>query len=140
MQIMQINASMKVYLCLHIFTGIDYSKVMQLETIIVFIVLVFYKIKKFAYYIIFCSMGWLRLLYHCLMSHPEVAAEVAHAATPTCNLLNTCTSLLISPTAALYAAKIESVLLKLGLSSVEIGLALINNILRNQAQCTGRGK
>lgn len=86
------------------------------------------------------SMGWLRLLHHCLMAHKEVEGDVARAAAPTCNVLNTCTSLLVSPATSLYATKIEAVLLRLGLSSVEIGLALIDNILRNPSQYGDRGK
>ncbi|XP_070181060.1 dual E2 ubiquitin-conjugating enzyme/E3 ubiquitin-protein ligase BIRC6-like isoform X3 [Littorina saxatilis] len=87
-----------------------------------------------------CSMGWLRLLHHCLMAHKEVEGDVARAAAPTCNVLNTCTSLLVSPATSLYATKIEAVLLRLGLSSVEIGLALIDNILRNPSQYGDRGR
>lgn len=86
------------------------------------------------------SMGWLRLLHHCLLAHKEVQQDVALAATPTCNLLNTCTSLLVSPATSLYAAKIESVLLRLGLSSEEIGLALIDNVLRNPVLYGDRGE
>nr|KAG5700866.1 hypothetical protein BaRGS_012273 [Batillaria attramentaria] len=84
-------------------------------------------------------MGWLRLLHHCLMAHEDVQQEVAQAAAPACNLLNTCTSLLVSPATSLYASKIEAVLLQLGLSSVDIGLSLINCILRNPAHCRERG-
>ena len=86
------------------------------------------------------SMGWLRLLHHCLLAHKEVQQDVAQAATPTCNLLNTCTSLLVSPATSLYAAKIESVLLRLALSSEEIGLALIDNVLRNPVLYGDRGE
>jgi baculoviral IAP repeat-containing protein 6 len=85
-------------------------------------------------------MGWLRLLHHCLLAHREVQTDVARAAAPTSNLINTCTSLLVSPATSLYAAKIESVLLRLGLSSVDMGLALIHNILRNPAQGGNSGK
>ena len=56
---------------------------------------------------------------------------VAEAAAPTQSLLNTCTALLVSPISAMYAPTIESVLLKLGLHSGEMGLALIDNLLRN---------
>ncbi|KAL8592605.1 hypothetical protein ACOMHN_026535 [Nucella lapillus] len=84
------------------------------------------------------SMGWLRLLHHCLLAHEEVQQEVASAAASICNLVNTATSLLVAPAVSVYTVMIESVLLCLGLSSVDLGLGLINNILRNPAQSGGR--
>ena len=56
---------------------------------------------------------------------------VAAAAAPTPNLLVTCTALLVSPSAHLYTNNIEAVLLKIGLHSTEIGLVLIDHLLRN---------
>ena len=77
------------------------------------------------------SIGWLRLLHHCLTQCDCVAGDVAAAAAQTDNLLVTCTALLVSPSATLYTASIEAVLLKIGLHSTEMGLALIANLLRN---------
>lgn len=81
----------------------------------------------------------MRLLHHCLMSPKEVQIDVTRAAASIRNLLNTAVCLLVSPTASHYAAKIETVLLRLGLSSLDMGLAVIENILRNPAQCSDRG-
>ncbi|KAK6180714.1 hypothetical protein SNE40_008714 [Patella caerulea] len=75
------------------------------------------------------SVLWVRLLHHCLsMSGNEEGAAVAASQTP--YLLQTCVSLLVSPSACLYNSKIEAVLLKIGLLSTELGLQLINFILR----------
>lgn len=71
------------------------------------------------------------MLHHCLTAHKEKGDRVAAAAAPTPNLLNTCSALLVSPLSSLYASNIETVLLRMGLHSVEMGLALIDNILRS---------
>ena len=77
------------------------------------------------------SIGWLRLLHHCLTQVEDSQEAVAAAAAPTTNLLVTCTALLVSPSAGVYATSIESVLLKIGLHSTEMGLALIDNLFRS---------
>ncbi len=77
------------------------------------------------------SIGWLRLLHHCLTQCESTSAEVAAASGPTPNLLVTCTALLVSHSAVLYATNIESVLLKIGLHSTDMSLALLDHILRN---------
>ena len=59
--------------------------------------------------------------------------EVARAAAPTPHLLPTCTTLLVSPSALVYANNIEAVLLKIGLHSSHMGLGLIDHLLRNTA-------
>ncbi|XP_013417535.1 baculoviral IAP repeat-containing protein 6 [Lingula anatina] len=77
------------------------------------------------------SIGWLRLLHHCL-SHVEAMAEpIAAAAAPTPHLLSTCTALLVTPATSIYSSNIEAVLLKIGLHSTDMGLALLDNLLRN---------
>ena len=79
------------------------------------------------------SVGWLRLLHHCLAKcENEISSQVAGAAARTSGLLVTCTALLVSSSAVqLYATNIEAVLLKIGLHSNEMGLVLIEHILRN---------
>ncbi|XP_053374356.1 baculoviral IAP repeat-containing protein 6-like [Mercenaria mercenaria] len=42
------------------------------------------------------SVGWIRLLHHCLVSQKEMEKMVAEAAAPTRGLLNTCTAQLVS--------------------------------------------
>ncbi|XP_041353670.1 baculoviral IAP repeat-containing protein 6-like isoform X2 [Gigantopelta aegis] len=79
------------------------------------------------------SVGWVRVLDHCLSSQGDTQDAVAAAAAPTPNLLGTCTSLLMSSMALLYSPQIEAVLLKIGLHSKAMGLALIDNILRSPA-------
>lgn len=86
------------------------------------------------------SIGWLRLLHHCLTQCEETGDHVAEAASPTPNLLVTCTALLVSPSSIVYAANIEAVLLKIGLHSTGMGLSLIDHLLRNSiggSQSTG---
>ena len=82
-------------------------------------------------------MGWLRLLHHCLTHCEAVQNLVAMAATPVQPLLMTCTSLLLSPGVNLYVNHIEAVLLKLGLHSADMGLGLIDHLLRNTQSITG---
>lgn len=77
------------------------------------------------------SVRWIRLLHHCMTAHKEVENLVAAAAACTPNLLNTCSALLVSPMSNVYAPNIENVLLNLGLHSINMGLALIDNILRS---------
>ncbi|KAK3576772.1 hypothetical protein CHS0354_014586 [Potamilus streckersoni] len=77
------------------------------------------------------SVGWVRLLHHCLTSRRELEDKVAEAAAHISGLLNTCTALLISPTSGMDIPHVETVLLKLGLHSGEMGLALIDNLLRS---------
>ena len=56
---------------------------------------------------------------------------VATVAAPIPDLLVTCTALLVSPSSIIYFTNIEAVLLRIGLHSTEIGLALIDSLLRN---------
>ncbi|XP_067680641.1 baculoviral IAP repeat-containing protein 6-like isoform X2 [Haliotis asinina] len=83
------------------------------------------------------SIGWIRLLHHCLTAFDDVEDRVAAAAASTPNLLTTCASLLVSPTAVIYTPKIEAVLLKIGLHSLPMGLALIDNILSSPPLARG---
>ena len=85
------------------------------------------------------SIGWIRLLHHCLVSQKEMKSQVAEAAAPTRGLLNTCTALLVSPVSSVYSPTIEAVLLKLGLHSGELGLTLIDNMLRSSSAATDHG-
>ncbi len=77
------------------------------------------------------SIGWLRLLHHCLMHCLEVQEQVAMAAAPIPHLLTTCTALLMSTSASVYAPNIEAVLLEIALYSPEMGLGLIDLVLGN---------
>jgi len=77
------------------------------------------------------SVGWLRLLHHCLTSSEACTHAVAAAAAPTPNLMVTCTALLTTASTGVYAANIEAVLLHIGLFSTEMGLHLIDNLLRS---------
>lgn len=86
------------------------------------------------------SVGWIRLLHHCLVSQKEMETLVAEAAAPTQGLLNTCTALLVSPISTVYSPTIEAVLQKLGLHSGELGLALIDNILRSNTGVSDNGE
>ncbi|XP_030643061.1 baculoviral IAP repeat-containing protein 6 [Chanos chanos] len=79
------------------------------------------------------SIGWLRLLHHCLTHVSELEAMMASAAAPTANLLQTCAALLMSPYCGMHSPNIESVLVKIGLQSTRIGLKLIDILLRNCA-------
>ena len=57
------------------------------------------------------SVGWLRLLHHCLYEGGgQMADDVALAAAPTPHLLATCTALMLSPGASgFYDRNIEQV-------------------------------
>ncbi|KAI8505639.1 Baculoviral IAP repeat-containing protein 6 [Branchiostoma belcheri] len=79
------------------------------------------------------SVGWLRLLHHTLTHIQEMEGLIATAAAPTPSLMTTCVALLLSPHAGVYACNIEAVLLKIGLHSTEMGLALIDILLRNNS-------
>ena len=83
------------------------------------------------------SIGWLRLLHHCLSQCEEIEQEVSRSAAQTPQLLLTCTTLLLSPSAIVYANNIEAVLLKIGLHSAAMGLSLIDQLLRNSSALTG---
>lgn len=85
-------------------------------------------------------MGWMRLLHHCLTAHDDMQDLVAAAAAPTPNLLNTCTALLVSSAVSTFAPDIDTVLLKLGLHSAEMGLALVDNMLRSTSSLNVAGK
>uniref|UniRef100_A0A3Q2D0E3 Baculoviral IAP repeat containing 6 n=1 Tax=Cyprinodon variegatus TaxID=28743 RepID=A0A3Q2D0E3_CYPVA len=77
------------------------------------------------------SIGWLRLLHHCLTHVGDLEAMMASAAAPTANLLQTCAALLMSPYCGMHSPNIEAVLVKIGLQSTRIGLKLIDILLRN---------
>ncbi|XP_072565882.1 dual E2 ubiquitin-conjugating enzyme/E3 ubiquitin-protein ligase BIRC6 isoform X5 [Paramormyrops kingsleyae] len=79
------------------------------------------------------SIGWLRLLHHCLTHVSDLEATMAGAAAPTANLLQTCAALLMSPYCGMHSPNIEAVLVKIGLQSTRIGLKLIDILLRNCA-------
>ncbi|XP_029691286.1 baculoviral IAP repeat-containing protein 6 isoform X2 [Takifugu rubripes] len=79
------------------------------------------------------SIGWLRLLHHCLTHASDLEAMMASAAAPTANLLQTCAALLMSPYCGMHSPNIEAVLVKIGLQSTHIGLKLIEILLRNCA-------
>ncbi|XP_078504877.1 dual E2 ubiquitin-conjugating enzyme/E3 ubiquitin-protein ligase BIRC6 isoform X4 [Lissotriton helveticus] len=79
------------------------------------------------------SIGWLRLLHHCLTHISELESMMASAAAPTANLLQTCAALLMSPYCGMHSPNIEAVLVKIGLQSTRIGLKLIDILLRNCA-------
>ncbi|XP_062375823.1 baculoviral IAP repeat-containing protein 6 isoform X2 [Sardina pilchardus] len=79
------------------------------------------------------SIGWLRLLHHCLTHVSDLEALMASAAAPTANLLQTCAALLMSPYCGMHSPNIEAVLVKIGLQSTTIGLKLIDILLRNCA-------
>ncbi|GCB61656.1 dual E2 ubiquitin-conjugating enzyme/E3 ubiquitin-protein ligase BIRC6 isoform X1 [Scyliorhinus torazame] len=79
------------------------------------------------------SIGWMRLLHHCLTHISELEAMMASAAAPTANLLQTCAALLMSPYCGMHSPNIEAVLVKIGLQSTKIGLKLIDILLRNCA-------
>ncbi|XP_054979504.1 baculoviral IAP repeat-containing protein 6 isoform X9 [Sorex araneus] len=79
------------------------------------------------------SIGWLRLLHHCLTHISELEGLMASAAAPTANLLQTCAALLMSPYCGMHSPNIEVVLVKIGLQSTRIGLRLIDILLRNCA-------
>ncbi|XP_067844789.1 baculoviral IAP repeat-containing protein 6 [Heptranchias perlo] len=79
------------------------------------------------------SIGWMRLLHHCLTHISELEAMMASAAAPTANLLQTCAALLMSPYCGMHSPNIEAVLVKIGLQSTRIGLKLIDILLRNCA-------
>uniref|UniRef100_A0A8B9K1H4 Baculoviral IAP repeat containing 6 n=1 Tax=Astyanax mexicanus TaxID=7994 RepID=A0A8B9K1H4_ASTMX len=82
------------------------------------------------------SIGWLRLLHHCLTHVSDLEAMMASAAAPTANLLQTCAALLMSPYCGMHSPNIEAVLVKIGLQSTRIGLKLIDILLRN---CSASG-
>ncbi|XP_054605954.2 dual E2 ubiquitin-conjugating enzyme/E3 ubiquitin-protein ligase BIRC6 isoform X4 [Nothobranchius furzeri] len=79
------------------------------------------------------SIGWLRLLHHCLTHVGDLEAMMASSAAPTANLLQTCAALLMSPYCGMHSPNIEAVLVKIGLQSTRIGLKLIDILLRNCA-------
>ncbi|XP_041105893.1 baculoviral IAP repeat-containing protein 6-like isoform X2 [Polyodon spathula] len=79
------------------------------------------------------SIGWLRLLHHCLTHVGDLESMMASAAAPTANLLQTCAALLMSPYCGMHSPNIEAVLVKIGLQSTRIGLKLIDILLRNCA-------
>ncbi|XP_056669227.1 baculoviral IAP repeat-containing protein 6 isoform X17 [Monodelphis domestica] len=79
------------------------------------------------------SIGWLRLLHHCLTHISDLEGMMASAAAPTANLLQTCAALLMSPYCGMHSPNIEAVLVKIGLQSTKIGLKLIDILLRNCA-------
>ncbi|KAI5102813.1 baculoviral IAP repeat-containing protein 6 isoform X13 [Silurus meridionalis] len=79
------------------------------------------------------SIGWLRLLHHCVTHVSDLETMMASAAAQTANLLQTCAALLMSPYCGMHSPNIEAVLVKIGLQSTRIGLKLIHILLRNCA-------
>ncbi|XP_063222017.1 baculoviral IAP repeat-containing protein 6 isoform X2 [Bacillus rossius redtenbacheri] len=80
------------------------------------------------------SLGWLRLLHHCMGSPaPHLASLVMGSAARVPNLLEACCGLLLIPAPApsLFTPHLEKVLLRLGLHSRALGLRLILTLLRN---------
>lgn len=61
----------------------------------------------------------------------DLQKDVTQAAVSTPDLLVTCTTLLMTSSAVIYANSIESVLLTIGLHSTAMGLALLDHLLRN---------
>lgn len=90
-------------------------------------------LKYLIFLSLFLSIGWLRLLHHCLTHVSDLEAMMASAAAPTANLLQTCAALLMSPYCGMHSPNIEAVLVKIGLQSTRIGLKLIDILLRNCA-------
>uniref|UniRef100_UPI00358FA005 baculoviral IAP repeat-containing protein 6 n=1 Tax=Myxine glutinosa TaxID=7769 RepID=UPI00358FA005 len=82
------------------------------------------------------SIGWLRLLHHCMTHVAELEGSMASAAAPTANLLQTCAALLVSPYCGMHAPSIEAVLIGLGLQSTSMGLRLVHTLLRDGSSCT----
>lgn len=83
----------------------------------------------------------MRILHHCLLnSSDDIQSTVAHTAAVTPNLLATCTSMLVHPLIGVHAPKIETILIKLGLSHNNIGLSLIDIILRQPSRTGEMGK
>lgn len=64
---------------------------------------------------------------------------MAQAASQCCHLLPTCSNLLMSSTASVFASSIEAVLLRIGLHSAPMGLSLIGHLLRNAQEMGSRG-
>uniref|UniRef100_A0A8C4Q1J4 Dual E2 ubiquitin-conjugating enzyme/E3 ubiquitin-protein ligase BIRC6 n=1 Tax=Eptatretus burgeri TaxID=7764 RepID=A0A8C4Q1J4_EPTBU len=81
------------------------------------------------------SIGWLRLLHHCMTHVADLEGPMASAAAPTANLLQTCAALLVSPYCGMHAPSIEAVLIGLGLQSTSMGLRLVYTLLRDGASC-----
>ncbi|PNF18833.1 hypothetical protein B7P43_G01653, partial [Cryptotermes secundus] len=84
------------------------------------------------------SLGWLRLLHHCLSlpsQDSELAAAVVTSTASVPGLLEACCGLLLipAPSPSLFTPNLERVLLKLGLHNRELGLKQINTLLRNGA-------
>lgn len=91
----------------------------------------------FFFFFINFSLGWVQLLQHCLTIEESVAS--AAAAIP--HLLTTCTALLVSPQANTHSPPyLETVLLKLGLHSTDMGLTLIDSLLRKSSFLGQPGK
>jgi baculoviral IAP repeat-containing protein 6 len=85
-----------------------------------------------------CSLGWLRLLHHCLSlpsQDSELATAVVTSTAGVPGLLEACCGLLLipAPSPSLFTPNLERVLLKLGLHNRDLGLKLINTLLRNGA-------
>lgn len=82
------------------------------------------------------SLGWLRLLHHCLVvskNHAELRDSVVASAAGLPGLLDACAGLLLIPAPAppLLTTALEHVLLHLGLHSQELGLKLMQDLLRS---------
>lgn len=87
------------------------------------------------------SVGWLRLLHHCLMqpSSRDVQKRLCTDAAAVPGLLATCCSLLLTPVPESYAAHVESVLLYLGRSNPRVGLQIVDTLLTTCSSPFGQG-
>lgn len=82
------------------------------------------------------SLGWLRLLHHCLVvskNRVDLRNSVVASAAALPGLLDACAGLLLIPAPAppLMTTALEHVLLHLGLHSQELGLKLLQDLLRS---------
>lgn len=87
------------------------------------------------------SLGWLRLA-HVSLCKPTTGSPLAHSVATSAasvnGFLEACCGLLLipAPAPAFFAANLERVLLRLGLHSRDLGLRLINTLLRNGAMAS----
>ncbi|KAG1667328.1 Baculoviral IAP repeat-containing protein 6 [Nymphon striatum] len=76
------------------------------------------------------SLGWLRLLHHCMTCHPQ-NEDFISAASSVQGLIESCCALLQTPALFVYLSHIEKVLLMIGKYDDEMGLAIINILLKH---------
>ncbi|GAB6020665.1 hypothetical protein CHUAL_003335 [Chamberlinius hualienensis] len=87
------------------------------------------------------SVGWLRLLHHCLvqLTNPEIIKATCSVAASVDGVLQMCCSLLLTPTPDLYTPHVEVVLLHLGRLNSAVGLQIINTLLHMCSSPLGQG-